>query len=268
MGRRKPVPRVGRVPDRRVTGANRKAIVGALALALAVGALIAFAAGDGGGRGDLRLAAAGPAPADVAPPPAPLNAPPTGEVPPEAATTTTVDTLTVTSRHPRTSPPQLDNPVVRAPVTDPSGSTSSPVLGPPPSTTVAPSTGAPLAPCPASQVGVTVATDRPAYAPGQVVQGSSTLENRSAAECLLPTRAFFRIMNGAGKDVGSFAYTADFRLPVRAEPGKTFSSAFTWDQRDCAGSACTQVPTGTYTVVAGWTESGPYTGRGTFQIVP
>lgn len=53
---------------------------------------------------------------------------------------------------------------------------------------------------------------------------------------------------------------------VRAEPGKTFTSTFTWDQKDCAGSACAQVPAGTYTVVADWSEGGPYTGSTAFQI--
>jgi hypothetical protein len=226
------------------------ALIGALALMLAAGALIAFAADDGGGNAsdDLRLSAEGPAPAEVAP----------------------ADSISVTSVQPRTSPPSppsSDVPVVRPPAgSDPSGSTSSPILAPPPSTTVAPSTGPPPAPCPAAEVKVTVVTDRPAYAPGQTVQGSSTLENRSATACLLPTRAFFRVVNGAGKDVGSFAYTLEFRLPVRAEPGKTFTSTFTWDQKDCAGPACVQVPPGTYTVVANWTESGPYTGSTTFQI--
>jgi hypothetical protein len=111
-----------------------------------------------------------------------------------------------------------------------------------------------------------VATAKSIYSPGEVVQGSSTLENRGAVACLLPTRAFFRILNAAGKDVGSFAYTMEFRIPVRAEPGKTFTSSFTWDQRDCSGPACTQVPPGTYTVVADWSESGPHTGRSTFQL--
>ena len=55
-------------------------------------------------------------------------------------------------------------------------------------------------------------------------------------------------------------------MPVPAEPGKTFTSTFTWDQKDCAGPACTQVPAGTYTVTADWTESGPYKGSTTFQI--
>lgn len=243
-------------------------IVAALAMVLAAGALIAFGGDDGDGT-DLRLTAGAPAPAefvaptDVVPPPAPPNQPPTGEVPPEATTTTAVDGLSVTRVHPRTGP---DDPVVRPPAADPSGSTSSPVLPPPQSTTVAPGAGAAPAPCPASEVRVTVATDRPAYASGQTVQGSSTLENRSASACLLPTRAFFRIVNAAGKDVSSFAYTADFRMPVRADPGKTFTSIFTWDQKDCTGSACAQAPPGTYTVTADWTESGPYTGRATFHI--
>ena len=63
-----------------------------------------------------------------------------------------------------------------------------------------------------------------------------------------------RILNAAGKDVSGFAYTADYRFPVSAEPGKTFSTPFTWEQRDCSGVACVQVPAGTYTVVADWTE--------------
>jgi hypothetical protein len=247
-----------------VTGAGRTravALVGALILVLAAGGFIAWAGDGGGGAGELRLSAEGSAPAEVAPAPATPNQPPTGEVPPEAATTTTVDSLSVTPGHPRTQP---DDPVVRPPATDPSGSTSSPVLVPPPPTTVAP--GSAAAPCRASEVTVTVATSRAAYGPGQTVQGSSTLENRSATTCLLPTRAFFRIVNGAGKDVGSFAYTLEFRMPVPAEPGKTFTSPFTWDQKDCAGPACTQVPAGTYTVTADWTESGPYRGSTTFQI--
>ena len=233
----------------------------ALALMLLAAALVAFLARAG--DPEVRLTAGGPARADVPPAPAAPNQPPAGEVPAEATTTTTADRLTVTPAHPRTSPPAPD---VRSPATDPSGSASSPILVPPPSTTVAPATGAASDPCRASDVKVTVATDRAAYGPGQTVQGSSTLENRSATACMLPTRAFFRITNGAGKDVGSFAYTLEFRMPVRAEPGKTFTSTFTWDQKDCAGPACAQVPPGTYTAVADWTESGPYTGRTTFQI--
>ena len=240
------------------------AIIGALGLVLAAGAVIAFR-GDAGDGTDLRVSAFGPAPADMAaqaaPPPAPPNQPPAGEVPPEATPTTAVDSLSVTRVHPRAAP---DDPVVRPPATDPSGTTSSPILPPPQSTTVVP--GAALTPCPPSEVRVTVATDRAAYAPGQTVQGSSTLENRSGSACLLPTRAFFRIVNSAGKDVSGFAYTLEFRMPVRAEPGKTFTSTFTWDQKDCAGPACVQAPPGTYTVAAEWTESGPYTGSTTFQI--
>jgi hypothetical protein len=246
-----------------VNGTGRKralALAGALTLVLAAGGFIAWAGHGSEGGGELRLTAEGPAPADIPPAPAAPDRPPTGEVPPEAATTTTVDSLSVTRVHPRTQP---DDPLVRPPASDPSGTTSSPILAPPPPTTAAP---AAQAPCPASEVRVTVVTGRAAYGPGQTVQGSSTLENRSAGTCLLPTRAFFRIVNGAGKDVGSFAYTLEFRMPVPAEPGRTFTSTFTWDQKDCAGPACTQVPAGTYTVSADWTESGPYKGSTTFQI--
>ena len=55
---------------------------------------------------------------------------------------------------------------------------------------------------------------------------------------------------------------------MAAEPGKSFSSSFTWDQKNCSGSSCAQVPAGTYVVIADWTESGPYSGRSSFQIAP
>ena len=246
-----------------MTGTDRNAIIGAVALVVAAGALSAVVSGDRGGRSDLRLTAVGPAPTDLAPAPAPA-APPVA-VSAEATATTTVDSLTVTPVHPRTSPPQPDDPVVRRPVADPSGSVSSPILTPSPSTTVVPVTEP--APCPSADVGVTVTTSRSTYSTGETVQGASTIENRSATVCLLPTRGFFKVLNAAGKDVGNFAYTADFRFPVKAEPGKTFTSSFTWDQRDCSGPACTPVPSGTYTVVAEWTEGGPYAGRTTFRVV-
>lgn len=170
---------------------------------------------------------------------------------------------------PPTSVATYDDPVVRpAPVTTvPASGGGSSSSGPLPSvvTTIPPLTRQPP-PCPASEVRVTVATERPTYAPGEVVRATSTLENRSATTCLLPTRAFFRIENSAGTSVGSFAYTMDFRLPVQAEPGKTFTSTMSWDQRDCSGSTCAQVPAGSYTVVADWTESGPYSARIGFQI--
>jgi hypothetical protein len=113
---------------------------------------------------------------------------------------------------------------------------------------------------------VTVTTDRSSYGPGETVRGSTTIENRSGSACLLPTRGFVRITNAAGKDVSGFAYTMEYRFPALAEPGKTFTTPFTWDQRDCSGGSCVQVPAGTYNVAADWTEGGQYFGRGSFTI--
>ena len=126
--------------------------------------------------------------------------------------------------------------------------------------------GTSLAACPVAEVRVTVTTDKTAYARGETVRFSSTLENRSATACMVSGRAFFSVEDGAGKSVGSFAYTANFMMPVKAEPGQTFTNSASWDQQDCSGSACVQVPPGTYTVIAGWTEGGAYIGRGSFQI--
>jgi hypothetical protein len=137
-------------------------------------------------------------------------------------------------------------------------------MGPP--TTVPTGNDDEAAACPAAEVGVIVTTEKGTYAPGETVRGSSTLENRSPTTCLLPTRAFFRILDAAGGTAGSFAYTQEFRMPVKAEPGKTFTSSFTWDQKNCSGSSCAQVAPGTYVAVADWNESGPYSGRATFQI--
>jgi hypothetical protein len=164
-----------------------------------------------------------------------------------------------------------DDPVVRAPTTIPSagnaGSPAGRAAGAQTVQTTIPGGADPsLAPCPAVDVRVSVVTEKASYGRGETVAGTSVLENRSAEACLLPTRAFFRVEDATGKLVGSFAYTTEFRIPVKAEPGRTFTSQFTWDQRDCSGATCAQVPAGTYVAVADWTESGPYTGRVSFQI--
>jgi len=245
----------GGAPRRRV----RLSLAG-LALVLLVATLVA-----GRGDPDVSLTAAGQSPAGEVPP-----APPT--TPEEATTTTTAENqIRVEAIHGRTSPPQpvssvppADDPVVRTPTTVPSGNASGPVASEPPAAT--PPTSLPAAAgCPASDVRVSVVT-APTYAPGETVRGASTIENRSATACLLPTRGFVRILNAAGKDVSRFAYTMEYRFPVSAEPGKTFTTPFTWDQRDCTGAACVQVPAGTYTVLADWTEGGSYSGQGSFQI--
>ena len=136
----------------------------------------------------------------------------------------------------------------------------------PPASTAVPTTAASPPPCPASEVRVTVTLEKSAYAPGETVRWSSTLENRSASTCLVSGRAFFHVENGSGTTVGSFPYTANYMLPVPAEPGKTITNTGSWDQRDCSASPCVQVPAGPYVVVAEWTEGGPYVGRGSFQI--
>lgn len=259
------------------------ALGAALALVVPVSALATLL---GAPDRDVRQVVAGPAPAgDVAGGSNPSIEPgPTDAAEPgPGVVETTVPELRVEAVHGRTGPPApsaspfvapaspgsippSDDPVVRPTTTvAATGNTSSPVL--PPNQSTPGATPGDSAPCPASEVAVTVSTEKRTYGPGAVVRGSSTLENRSATACLLPTRAFVRIVDSAGKDVSGFAYTMEFRYPVRAEPGKTFSSSFTWDQRDCSGPACTQVPPGTYTVVADWSESGPYAGRSTFQVV-
>ncbi|HEV2757955.1 MAG TPA: hypothetical protein VGV86_00175 [Acidimicrobiales bacterium] len=269
------------------------ALFGALALVLPVSAMATFL---GRAERGVELTATGLPPSSAPAVTGDVSGPPTtaanGDAPTATDATTTEEparpsgglspttTVEVPSRvpsvngagpppaAPATSVLPADDPVVRPPPGSlPGGNASAAgggaVTGPPPG----PPTNDPqMAPCPAADVTVSVTTEKDAYAPGETVRGSSTLANGSTTTCLLPTRAFFRVLDASGKTVGSFAYTLELRMPVKAEPGKTFTSAFVWDQKDCSGSSCLQVPAGTYTAVADWNESGPYSGRGSFRI--
>jgi len=269
---------------------RRLAVSGVGAVAL-LAPVIAVASLTAGGRPEhqLQVAAEGPAPttgSSVTPLPSVISgealvvtsttlAAPAGEgqsIPPAPALYST----TTTEVHRRVSavngvPSPTDDPVIRPtipPTTVTSGNDSvrsSPTLAPTPNPTL-PSNDPSLEACPVDGVRVTVSIEKPAYASGEIVRWSSTIENRSATTCLMSGRAFFHVENTAGKIVGSFAYTANYMLPVKAEPGKTISESGSWNQQDCSGSACVQVPAGGYVVVAGWTEGGPYVGRGSFQI--
>lgn len=274
------------------------ALVGALVLAVPVGAAVTLL----GGRTDRGVAltvAAPPPPSagDSSRPGAsatdvdggtPAAGAATGEaIPPSGGPppTTTAEVhrrlSSINGSPPPPSPtavPPADDPVVRpapagssgsaggAPISGNNSSNGGAATSPAVVATTVPPLGDNPVSCPAAAVNVTVATERATYSVGETVRGSSTLENRSATTCLLPTRAFFRIVDAGGRTVGSFTYTLELRLPVKAEPGRSFTSTFTWDQRDCSGASCDQVPAGTYVAVADWNESGPYGGRASFEI--
>jgi hypothetical protein len=261
--------------------------LGALVLIVPVAALASFTGGDPDPA--LEVTAAGPGPARAADGGAPptivvttsLEAQPPGptivpEAGAEPGSTPPVEPQPVTTEvHRRASSVNgvpSEDPVIRpTPTTTVAagrpddGNSSSPVQ-PPPTNVTPPTTDPTLTTCPTSGVDVTVSMGKAAYAPGERVTWSSTLTNVSGTTCLVSGRAFFHVEDSAGKRVGNFAYTADFQLPVRAEPGKSITNSLSWDQKDCSSGACLQVPAGTYTVVAAWTEAAPYIGEGTFQI--
>jgi hypothetical protein len=278
------VRRGGRIRHRR---RRTSALVGALVLALPVLALVSFSQG---GKPDVSLTAAGPVdvttratlspaseqptssldPATAVPPTSTAGAtpasPPPATVP--APPTTVVGDGVVPTTVLTPTPAPLENQPADGPPARPAPSTtvaSGTFAASPPAPTV-PTPDPTLAACPPAGVVVSVVTDKPTYAPGETVRGTSTLENRSGTTCLLSTRAFFHIEDTLGRIVGDFAYTADFRAPTKAEPGKTFTDGFTWDQRSCAGGSCVQIPPGTYVAVAAWTEGGPYAGMGSFKV--
>jgi hypothetical protein len=152
------------------------------------------------------------------------------------------------------------------PAADPDGSQSSPIQPPPSDPFLPPGSDPNLSSCPPAEVVVTVTTGKPAYAVGETVTGSSILENRSSTACLVPARVRWAVQDLAGQDVSGFAYTADYALPVRAEPGQTFPGSVTWNQTNCAGPTCTQVPPGTYVLVGRWTEGGSFSAQATFTV--
>ena len=259
------------------------ALAGALALALPVGALIAVVPD---GQRQLNVTAAGTSP------PSALRSTSEGDMAIDVTTTTVTPAGTEPAAPPSTwaataaAGPQAGRgyaPATTAVTAGPGagqpvgGSASTPKPaddraggGPAVSmpTTTAPVTGPPLQACAVGDVKVTVSTAKATYAPGETVTGVSTLENRSGVACLVSARAFFRIEDTGGRVVSSFAYTADFRMPVKAEPGQTFADRFTWNQLNCTSNPCVQVPGGTYVVVADWNEAGPYSGRGSFSVSP
>ena len=145
---------------------------------------------------------------------------------------------------------------------------SSPIQPAPSDPFVPPGTDPSLSACPPAEVAVTVATGKAAYAVGETVTGSSVLQNQSSTACLVPARVRWAVQDLAGNDVSGFAYTADYALPVRAEPGQSFPGTFSWNQNNCSGASCTPVPPGTYVLVGRWTEGGSFTAQATFQVGP
>ena len=272
----------------RIRRRRRLALSAVVAVAL-VGpafAMVSYTAG-GGGQRQLQVAAEGPPSTRAAAGPSLPAVIAEGQALP---TTTTLagaaalpevtapsgplySTTTTAEVHRRVSPingvPSYGDSVVRATPSTTSAENdsvrSSPVMPASPSSTLPPADGG-LSACPTGDVKVTVTVDKPSYAPGDTVSWSSTLENRSSTTCLMSGRAFFHVEDTAGKIVGSFAYTANYMLPVKAESGKTITNTGSWDQQDCSGPTCKQVAAGTYVVVAGWTEGGPWVGRASFQI--
>ena len=262
-------------------------VVGALALVLPV-SVTASVVRSGSERA-VELSVAGPAPAGGGEAPATgLDAP--GQPPPveELATTTTVPELP-----PETIPRQLvpettvrasvapalpgpvppaDDPVVRSPTTlpPPPTTTSSTVApkapGGPVSSTLAASAPPALPACAAQSLQIDVVPSKATFALGETARGTFFVQTYKAVDCLVSMPTSFRIENVAtGAVVGSVPSIYEGPNPIRAD-GKMFTTIYAWDQQDCSGPACTQVPPGLYQAVAQWADGSPYRGWGEFRI--
>lgn len=169
-----------------------------------------------------------------------------------------------------TSMPPGDDPVVRPTTTvAPPVTLARPAESPnQPTALSAPSSAAsPLPPCPAQALQIDVVPSKATFSLGETATGMSFVQTGWAADCLLPVPASFRIENVAtGQVVGFSAAVTEHPSPLVAQPGKTYTSTFSWDQKDCSGSMCVQVPAGLYQAVVQWTDGGPYRGWGEFRV--
>jgi hypothetical protein len=268
--------------------------VAALALVLPV-SLTASALRTGPERA-VEVSVAGPAPAGgmaalpatitpiepeagtLDPPAVTAELPPPPVAPSPTTTTTEVPRRVATINGavepaPPTSVPSADDPVVQRPTTTLAPAASTLAAGAPNSNSTPPVTAQPTEPwCPFDDVRATVVTDKSMYATGETVQGTSTLQNRGTTTCVLVFDVIISVRNSAGRAV-DFLKVVDFKKAAKVEPGQTFTSSFTWDQKDCASvvvdvyptprDRCAQVPPGVYTATDGSAQDSV---PGSFQI--
>ena len=248
--------RVERRRRRRWQGRGLASVVGVVALAVALSTLPSD-------RGRVVDTAGNPAREGGGLPATRGGVSPTTTVAPAPDTTPADEVVAPTAPGPSVEPETRVPPTTAY---DPDGSVSSPVLPAPSDPFVPPGPDPSLSGCPPAEVAAMVATGKAAYAVGETVTGSSVLENRSSTACLVPARVRWAVQDLAGNDVSGFAYTADYAMPVKAEPGQSFPGTISWNQSNCSGASCTPVPPGTYVLVGRWTEGGSFTAQATFQV--
>ena len=270
---------------------RRRAAFGAIgALALVLPVSVTATVLNGGAERAVPLSVAGPAPAGGlaapagdAPVPAPPNELATGDVPAVATTPVEAPAPAAVEVHervatvngvpvPRATPTSMvpaDDPVVRPPTTlAPPVTLNSPTARPAQSTAAGapPTAAAALPACAAEALQIDVVPSKATFALGETARGTLFVQTYRATDCLVAMPASFRIENVVtGAVVGSVPATTEGPSPIRAD-GRMYTSTYAWDQRDCSGSACTQVPPGLYQAVAQWSDGSPYRGWGEFRI--
>ncbi|HVL04806.1 MAG TPA: hypothetical protein VM388_02390 [Acidimicrobiales bacterium] len=283
--------RGGRLRRRRRVAA---ALVGALAMVPPLSVAAGFLTADQGREQEVSVA--GPAPAggasgpvtarEVAPAPG-ITLPDEPEPVQDPAAPTTLPGLSPENLHRRAEPPvpgdgavtqappmttpPADDPVVRAATTlPPPATTAPPQLTPNQPTAGGLSAGAPgsaLAPCPAEGLQLDVVPSKATFSLGETVSGMFFLQTGRAGDCRITLPASFRIEDVAtGKVLGTVGATTELPSPARAEPGKMYTSTFSWDQSDCSGATCAQAAPALYQAVAVWSDGGPYRAWGEFRV--
>lgn len=111
--------------------------------------------------------------------------------------------------------------------------------------------------CVAEQLDVKVMTDKPSYAPGQTVQVTTTLRNKSATTCFYNGYALtMTFKDDPGHMYPGVSVIADSFREVPLQPGQTLTNTGSWDHRACGDPGCSALPSGPYYVTASWGIAG------------
>ncbi|MGI8809039.1 MAG: hypothetical protein ACR2KK_14610 [Acidimicrobiales bacterium] len=186
-----------------------------------------------------------------------------------SAATTTITSPTTTTEPPATSSPTTTASTVRRSTASTAAVTTT---RRPATTTPAPTTTAGgRVGCTGAQLVVEVSTDRATYRPGERVQATATLRNRSSAPCFYASYSVtHRIEDSSGQLMVPIPIlVADNFTDTALVAGATMTQGPSWDQRACPdGASCVQAPPGTYTVKVSWGFLGaPVEGSSTFRLV-
>jgi hypothetical protein len=178
---------------------------------------------------------------------------------PAATTSTTAESTTTTTTPPTTAAPSTTTSTRRTTTTRH-----------PTTTTTTTATTVPARACSASQIEVSVTTDRPSYLAAEAVHATAVLTNRSGRACSPIDYANWSTWDSAGHPIGyGMGEAIDYVAGATWAAGETRSFQFTWDQKcDTSDANCPTgvAPRGRYSVHFEGRGDDAYPGRADFTL--